>query len=62
MENIIQKIEDLNWPLITEEMHKHGYVVIPNLLTALQCDLLKKGIAIRRSTVKLSLWKGIDSD
>jgi len=43
MENIIQKIEDLNWPLITEEMHKHGYVVIPNLLTALQCDLLKKG-------------------
>jgi hypothetical protein len=43
MENVIHNIENLNWSAITEEMHKHGYAVIPNLLTDLQCDLLKDG-------------------
>ena len=43
MENIIQKIKDLDWSAITEAMHTQGYAIIPKLLTDSQCDLLKKG-------------------
>lgn len=42
MENIVQRIRDLDWSAITEAMHTQGYVIIPKLLTDLQCDLLKK--------------------
>jgi len=43
MEDIIQKINDLDWPAITEAMHTHGYVIIPKILTDSQCELLKDG-------------------
>lgn len=57
MENFIQKIKDLNWTAIAEEMHKDGYVTIPKFLTDLQCELLKKGYSdesLYRKTVVMA--------
>lgn len=41
MQDIIQKIESIDWENITESMHKNGYATISNLLTKEQCELLK---------------------
>ncbi|AZA85238.1 prolyl 4-hydroxylase subunit alpha [Chryseobacterium lactis] len=41
MINIIQKIKNTDWPLITEEMHQKGYSVISNLLSEEDCDSLR---------------------
>ncbi|WP_417353327.1 2OG-Fe(II) oxygenase [Flavobacterium alkalisoli] len=41
MQDIIQKIESIDWTNITESMHQNGYAIIQNLLTKEQCELLK---------------------
>lgn len=41
MQNLIQKIENTDWNTVTETMHQNGYAVIPDLLTAVQCEELK---------------------
>ncbi|QEE51166.1 prolyl 4-hydroxylase subunit alpha [Flavobacterium alkalisoli] len=41
MQDIIQKIESIDWKNITESMHQNGYAIIQNLLNEEQCDLLK---------------------
>ena len=38
MTEIIQKIENADWPAITEVMHKNGYAIIPNLLSDKECE------------------------
>lgn len=38
MENIKEKIASVDWKFLTEEMNDKGYVIIPNLLSELQCD------------------------
>lgn len=38
---IKQKIENIDWQAITENMHDKGYAIIPNLLSDQQCDLIK---------------------
>lgn len=41
MTDIIQKIENADWPAITESMDKNGYALIPNLLSDKDCEDLK---------------------
>ncbi|SFW57741.1 hypothetical protein SAMN02927921_02475 [Sinomicrobium oceani] len=41
MKDIIQRIENTDWQNITETMHTNGYAIIPNLLSAEQCEILK---------------------
>lgn len=41
MQDIIQKIESIDWGNITESMHQNGYAIIQNLLSEEQCELLK---------------------
>jgi len=35
--------KDINWQNFTEAMHDKGYAVIPQVLTAGQCEELKAG-------------------
>lgn len=42
MQNIIQKIENTDWNVLTETMHQNGYALIPELLTNSQCEELKE--------------------
>ncbi|NAY91086.1 prolyl 4-hydroxylase subunit alpha [Muricauda sp. JGD-17] len=37
----MDKINEANWHLITEKMHRNGYAAIPNLLLDEQCEMLK---------------------
>lgn len=41
MSKISEKIENQNWPSITENLNQKGYVQIDSLLTDNQCDSLK---------------------
>lgn len=41
MQNIIQKIENTDWNVLTETMHQNGHALIPELLTNSQCEELK---------------------
>ncbi len=34
-------MKETNWNEITDEMHKHGYAIIPQMLTDNECDALK---------------------
>lgn len=39
--HIIEKIGNADWQNITEQMHQHGYAIVPRLLTDEQCETLK---------------------
>ncbi|MDE5436972.1 2OG-Fe(II) oxygenase [Elizabethkingia meningoseptica] len=41
MTDLIQKIENTDWGNIAEEMHQHGYAVIPRFLSHQECENLK---------------------
>jgi len=41
MNDIIQKIEVIDWQNITETMHRNGYAIISKLLSDAQCESLK---------------------
>lgn len=41
MTTLIQKIKDIDWAEITENMHQNGYAVIPGLLEDEECERLK---------------------
>ena len=41
METIISKIKSADWSNIMETMHQNGYAILPQLLTAEQCEELK---------------------
>lgn len=41
MKTLQHKIAGINWQQVTEAMHGKGYAVIPQLLTAPQCEQLK---------------------
>lgn len=43
MQETIDKIEQADWQRITEAMHANGYALIPNVLCAEQCEMLKAG-------------------
>ncbi|WP_439490400.1 2OG-Fe(II) oxygenase [Algoriphagus sp.] len=34
-------MEEINWNLITDEMHQNGYAILPNMLTDKDCEDLK---------------------
>jgi uncharacterized protein len=38
MKDVSDKIENANWEAITQEMNERGYVLVPELLTAAQCE------------------------
>jgi len=41
MQEITEKIAKADWQSIAEAMHQNGYAIIPGLLSAGQCDILK---------------------
>jgi hypothetical protein len=41
MNNIIQKIENTDWQMITENMYQNGYAIISGLLSDNECEALK---------------------
>lgn len=41
MTTLIQKIKDIDWAEITENMHQNGYAVIPGFLEDQECERLK---------------------
>ncbi|MDR2229007.1 MAG: 2OG-Fe(II) oxygenase [Flavobacteriaceae bacterium] len=41
MTTLIQKIKDIDWAEITENMHQNGYAVIPGFLEDEECERLK---------------------
>ncbi len=41
MDNIIQKIEEIDWQTVTEAIHENGYAIIPGLVSAPDCEMLK---------------------
>lgn len=41
MTTLIQKIKDIDWVEITENMHQNGYAVIPGFLEDEECERLK---------------------
>ncbi|HFK5509497.1 2OG-Fe(II) oxygenase [Elizabethkingia anophelis] len=43
MATLIQKIKDIDWEKITEDMHQNGYAIIPNLIDNDSCEELKAG-------------------
>ncbi|CAG4993897.1 hypothetical protein DYBT9275_01257 [Dyadobacter sp. CECT 9275] len=56
MDALKSRIEAVDWPKITGEMHEKGYAVIPSVLTAMQCEELKRNYenpAIYRKTVTM---------
>ncbi|WP_250255800.1 2OG-Fe(II) oxygenase [Chryseobacterium sp. Marseille-Q3244] len=40
MTDLLQRIENTDWQLMTESMHQNGYAIIPNLLSKDECDAL----------------------
>ncbi len=40
MENIIKKINEVDWQDVATKMHKNGYVVVPSFLSEMQCENL----------------------
>lgn len=43
MTDLLQRIENTDWPSITESMHQNGYAILPNLLSNDECDRLSSG-------------------
>jgi hypothetical protein len=41
MTALIQKIENIDWEKVTEDMHQNGYAIIPNLIDNRACEELK---------------------
>jgi hypothetical protein len=41
MTALIQKIENIDWDKVTEDMHQNGYAIIPNLIDNRSCEELK---------------------
>ncbi|CAM3668154.1 2OG-Fe(II) oxygenase [Elizabethkingia bruuniana] len=43
MTTLIQKIENIDWEKVTEDMHQNGYAIIPGLIDNKSCEELKAG-------------------
>lgn len=43
MNDIIQRIETIDWQAVTKAMHQNGYAIIPDLLSDEECETLKSG-------------------
>ncbi|CEJ69055.1 hypothetical protein BN1195_01351 [Chryseobacterium oranimense G311] len=41
MNDIIRRIENIDWAMISESLHKNGYAVVPELLSEGECETLK---------------------
>lgn len=57
MHTVTEKIENADWAVITQEMHRNGYAILPGLLTEEQCEELKAGYAnpnLYRKTVVMA--------
>ena len=60
MRNIIQKIENTDWPNIAEAMNQKGYANIPKLLSDEQCEQLKSSYDnpdLYRKTVVMARYR-----
>lgn len=42
MNDIITKIEDIDWRIVSSEIHEKGYIILPDFLSTSQCEQLTK--------------------
>jgi len=40
MKNIIERIDEIDWQNVTDQMHKKGYVIVPDFLSEIHCKNL----------------------
>ncbi|MGZ3751806.1 MAG: 2OG-Fe(II) oxygenase [Mucilaginibacter sp.] len=55
-----QRIEQLDWNAITNQMHDHGYAGVGNILTSDECDVLKQQYdnrEIYRKTINMERYR-----
>lgn len=67
MENIITRLQNKDWPAVTESLHEKGYAVVKNVLTRQECETLiaaynadntyRKTIAMERYRFGLGEYK-----
>ena len=60
MEDIIQKLDAINWHSVSEDMHARGYALLPDLLSGEQCANLVKGYentALYRKTIIMERYR-----
>ncbi len=60
MKDTIEKINNLNWPLISEEMNGKGFALLPNIVSNAQCDGLIESYSnnsIYRKTVVMERYR-----
>lgn len=70
MKSIVDKIEEINWNLVGEDMHLKGYVIIPKILSEEQCteliqeydnkNLYRKTVVMERYRFGLGEYKYFD--
>jgi len=57
MNNIIRRIEHIDWQNVTEALHQNGYAVIPGFLSDNECEALKSdydNVDLYRKTVVMA--------
>lgn len=60
MDNIIQKLDAINWHSVAEDMHARGYALLPELLSGEQCANLVKdyeNAALYRKTIIMERYR-----
>lgn len=60
MQDILSRIESIDWGTVTESMHESGYVVIPRFLENTECEELKREYSnpdIYRKTVVMERYR-----
>ncbi|WP_321826176.1 2OG-Fe(II) oxygenase [Maribacter dokdonensis] len=70
MKSIVDKIEEINWNLVGEDMHLKGYAIIPKILSEEQCtelileydnkNLYRKTVVMERYRFGLGEYKYFD--
>lgn len=60
MDHIISKIQNIDWESFTNNMHRDGYAIVPNLLTDAECEALKENYdrsELYRKTVVMERYR-----
>ena len=60
MKSIAERIVDLDWPKIRQQLHDNGFVAVDNVLTKQECDTLianYKTDEIYRKTIKMERYR-----
>lgn len=60
MQDLQSKIENIDWENFSQEMHKKGFAIVPNILTLKQCEDLKNRYSnpsLYRKTVVMERYR-----